>query len=120
MAYADAYGNIEGIGGDTEWDSAKLIDYIEQCQKKYDAFLVMSDTLIRNFQAVADDPDHTGPEAECTKAFMLDVQIPMVEDIVYTIQRLMPLHQPSSGHRSWRRSSPTSPYITAHLYHTAM
>lgn len=90
MAMADAYGNVEGFGGaDLEWNSAKLLDYMEQCQKKYDVFLSMSDTLIKNFQAVIDDPDHTGPEADSTKAFLSQVQIPLIEDIVDMIQLYM-------------------------------
>lgn len=78
-----------GIGTGTteiEWNATKLKEYFTACQTKYNAFFAMSDSLIKAFQTYIDDSEHTGEEAESSKAFMSEVQIPLIEDIIYTVQ----------------------------------
>lgn len=88
MARADAFGNVEGYSRDgIEWDVEQLETYFENCQRKYEDFLAMSDTLARNFQTVVDDPDHTGQEAAATKSFSENVQIKLIEDIAELSQK---------------------------------
>ena len=75
--------------GEITWDLEKLTEYFTACQKKYNTFLSMSDTLILKLKAFVDDDTHTGPEAEASKAFIEQSQIPMVEDLVWVIQEFM-------------------------------
>lgn len=85
MAEADAYGKKESAS-QTEWNAAKLKEYFTACQRKYNTFLDISDALIRAFRTYIDDSEHTGEEAESSKAFMEEIQIPLVEDIIYAVQ----------------------------------
>ena len=75
--------------GEITWDLEKLTEYFTACQKKYNTFLSMSDALILKLKAFVDDDTHTGPEAEASKAFIEQSQIPMVEDLVWVIQEFM-------------------------------
>ena len=74
-----------------EWDSAKLKAYFEECRKVYNDFLEMSDSLINAFQAFVDDTTHKGEEADRSKAFVSDRQIPLLIDITDDLQQLQEL-----------------------------
>ena len=75
------------------WNVAKLREYFDSCQQTYNSFLEMSDSLIKAFQAFADDDTHTGTEAESSKAFVTERQIPLIIDIVDAIQQLEDLQE---------------------------
>lgn len=70
------------------WNVAKLREYFDSCQRTYNSFLEMSDSLIKAFQAFVDDDTHTGTEAESSKAFVSERQIPLIIDITDAIQQL--------------------------------
>lgn len=92
MAYADAYGNVEGFNSDEiEWNVSELQDYFDKCQKKYEAFLAMADKLMSDFNKIVDDPDHKGPEANSTKDFTSNVQVKLIEDIAELAQKSIEL-----------------------------
>lgn len=74
-----------------EWDSAKLKAYFDECRKVYNDFLEMSDSLINAFQAFVDDTTHKGEEADRSKAFVSDRQIPLLIDITDDLQQLQEL-----------------------------
>uniref|UniRef100_UPI00048176C9 DUF6531 domain-containing protein n=1 Tax=Pseudobutyrivibrio ruminis TaxID=46206 RepID=UPI00048176C9 len=75
------------------WNVAKLREYFDSCQKTYNSFLAMSDSLIKAFQAFVDDDTHTGTEAESSKAFVTERQIPLIIDITDAIQQLEDLQE---------------------------
>ncbi|MBQ7149024.1 MAG: hypothetical protein IJR96_09765 [Pseudobutyrivibrio sp.] len=74
--------------GNIKWDAAKLKAYFESCRVTYNKFLAMSDSLINAFQAFVDDDTHTGDEAEHSKAFVSEKQIPLLIDIIDDVQQL--------------------------------
>ncbi|MBP5598146.1 MAG: hypothetical protein J6Y02_22450 [Pseudobutyrivibrio sp.] len=93
MARADASGNIERGEVDIQWDTPRLRSYFNKCQETYDSFLSMSDGLIKAFESYANDEEHTGPEADSSKAFVTEKQIPLLVDIVDAIQKLEDLQE---------------------------
>ncbi|WP_143484090.1 DUF6531 domain-containing protein, partial [Pseudobutyrivibrio ruminis] len=93
MARADASGNIERGEVDIQWNTQRLRSYFNKCQETYDSFLSMSDGLIKAFESYANDEEHTGPEADSSKAFVTEKQIPLLIDIVDDIQKLEDLQE---------------------------
>ena len=82
-------GNIKGSAGDgIEWHQKKTRDYFINCFETYDHFLEMSDDLIFALLKYVNDETHTGPEADASKAFINERQIPLIESAVYCIQKL--------------------------------
>ena len=82
-------GNIKGNSGDSiEWHQKKTREYFADCFKVYDHFLKMSDELIFALLKYVNDGTHTGPEADASKAFINEKQIPLIENSIYCIQKL--------------------------------
>ncbi len=91
MGYADELGNREYTVSnytEIEWDVKKLGKYFKDCQQIYEDFLRMSDTLIRKFEAFQNDTEHTGTEAESSKAFIKECENPFIVGLTHNIQQL--------------------------------
>ena len=116
MAYADAQGNIEVGEVDIEWDVAALQSYFDECQKIYNEFLEMSDSLIPAFEAFANDETHKGPEADSAKSFIEEREIPLLYDVTNVAQKLQDLQNSLMEDFSEKvDSSSTAKISTAHL-----
>ncbi|WP_036952706.1 hypothetical protein, partial [Pseudobutyrivibrio ruminis] len=74
--------------GNIEWNTSKVIAYFEACREHYEKFLAMSDSLMKAFEAFVNDDTHTGEEADNSKGFVKDRQIPLLIDITDDIQQL--------------------------------
>ncbi|RKM63164.1 hypothetical protein D6856_03300 [Butyrivibrio sp. XB500-5] len=82
-------GDIKGSAGDgIEWHQKKTRDYFTSCFETYNHFLEMSDDLIFALLKYVNDETHVGPEADASKAFVNERQIPIIESSIYCIQKL--------------------------------
>lgn len=82
-------GNNTGSTGDSiEWHQKKTREYFANCFEAYNQFHEMSDDLINALLKYVNDDKHVGPEAESSKAFVNERQIPIVENAIYCIQKL--------------------------------
>ena len=96
MAFADEKGNREfsvNFRSEIEWDVKKTGDYFKKCQVVYDNFLKMTDDYLKAFEAFENDDSHKGPEAESSKAFVRECQIPLIENTSECIQKLENLQE---------------------------
>jgi|GEM_PF-3140998 len=72
--------------GNLRWDQRKLREYFESCKLKYGAFKDVAIDLNKAYLEFINDDNHTGEEAESSKAFLHDIMQKMLSDIIYVME----------------------------------